>query len=241
MWNQYCAGSCQSFKTARVLPWETHECVVLAHSIDDVQGHSQGPLIPARNRLSSPPAGTSFSLYIIGEKHRIQGKGSKCLSPTRCNKCLSRFSDSRSMHGWRSLQSAQSKDFITTDFVYMRAPTKKVELNKHTAAQVITHFSSEYGFTKSGITPGGGRMLGKFAIILASAISSNMREYWVELRRGGTKSDADYGRKTPKRLFRAQLRNWSTISPSWPRGNTLHFNWLAGWAADNLMQCKPSS
>ena len=68
------------------------------------------------------------------------------------------------------------------DFVNMRAPTNKVELNKHTTAQVMTHFSREYGFIKLGVTPGGGAMLGVFAHIVASAIPCGVRMLGIQQR-----------------------------------------------------------
>ena len=54
--------------------------------------------------------------------------------------------------------------------VYIRIPTNKVVVVKHMTAHKMIHFSREYGSTKSGIKPGGGRMLGVFARTLAFAI-----------------------------------------------------------------------
>lgn len=136
----------------------------------------------------------------------MQGQGSRCLSPKRCNRCLSSFRDGGSMHRWRrSSQSAQSKDLVTTALVYMRAPTKNVVMNKHTAAQMMIHFSSEYGLVKLGTMPGGGCMLGMFAMLWASAISSDIKRVWNRVAPPSAKNDADCLRKSPKR--RASVGN----------------------------------
>jgi hypothetical protein len=60
--------------------------------------------------------------------------------------------------------------------VYIRIPTNKVAVTKHMTAHKTIHFSREYGLTKLGINPGGGRILGIFARAFASAMLTATRK-----------------------------------------------------------------
>ena len=125
----------------------------------------------------------------------------------------------------RSLQSAQSKDLVIAAFVYTRAPTKKVLVNKHTAVQGMTHFSSEYGSVKLGLTPA--RRSAWF--IKSTDMVSKKSPPW------GTKIAAACRRiivKMKKRQ-RSVSKRWNVVLPSWHWGNiACYFNWLAVRAAE---------
>ena len=230
------------FGAAEVLLWETREDTILAHPIDDDRSHSQEPLMPVCNPQPGPPASENPSVNTYRwQIRRIKGKISRCFSPTQCNKRLSRLRHGRSHHGGRNLQSAQSKDLMMTDFVNMRAPTNKVALNKHTAAQMMTHFSREYGFIKFGVTPGGGGMLGAFAHVVASAISSNIREFRIQLRGRCVKSDPAWHNASQKGSCTRDSKTQVEYLHVGLGGTIAYFNRPQGRAADNWTWPKPRS
>jgi hypothetical protein len=103
---------------------------------------------------------------------------SKIFSPMPSNKYLSQVSDKK-FNVWRhgSSQSAQSTDRVMMHLVYMRIPTNMVAAIKDIAAHKTTHFSREYGSSKSGSKPGGGFMLGIFAMGLGWAILLETRDF----------------------------------------------------------------
>ena len=134
-------------------------------------------------------------------------QGNKCLLGVSGNDCFSKKCG--------SLQSAQSRDWVVTYLVYTRTPTNKVAATRDIVAHNTIHFSKEYGSTKLGISPAGGRMLGIFASVFASAILPGARncssKHGIDSRSEQCQRRDSLSSRTSRIYVIAQLRRESGI------------------------------